>query len=432
MTDTIELELTGIAHGGEALGHLAGAGPGPAKVVFVPYAIPGERVRAELVEVKERWARARLIEVLRADPDRVEPPCPYFGPGLCGGCHWQHIAYPRQAELKQEIVRDQLVRLAHLPDPPVADILVLADPAAPGETPEILTYNYRNRMRFGVTADGHLGLRRASGQDILAVDECLLLHEQLDALHASLDLAWPALAGLTLRAGVNTGQAMIVLHAGAGDEPELELDVPAACVLQSARGLKPLIGDPWIEEAIADRRYRISAESVFPVNTAGAEARAEIVAAYLAPRPDDVVLDLYSGVGLLALTLADSAAQVIGVEASPAACEDFAANAAARTSITLHEGPVEQVLPAISSEAERLDLAVLTPPRTGAGPEVIRLLAGFAPRRIVHVSLDPAMLARDALHLVAAGYRLLEVQPLDSQPQTAHVETIACWEKTAL
>ena len=124
MTATLELDLTGIAHGGEALGRHAG------KVIFVPYAIPGERVRVEIIEEKERWARARLLEVLTPSPDRVAPPCPHFGPDRCSGCQWQHIAYPRQAELKREIVADQLQRLGRLTDPPVADVVAFADPAA--------------------------------------------------------------------------------------------------------------------------------------------------------------------------------------------------------------------------------------------------------------------------------------------------------------
>ena len=124
MTQPIEINLDAIAHGGEAIGRHAG------KAIFVPYAIPGERVRIEIVEERDRWARARLLEVLEPSPDRIVPPCPYFGPDACGGCQWQHIAYLRQADLKQEIVADQLRRLGRIANPPVADIVALADPAA--------------------------------------------------------------------------------------------------------------------------------------------------------------------------------------------------------------------------------------------------------------------------------------------------------------
>jgi 23S rRNA (uracil1939-C5)-methyltransferase len=387
-------------------------------------------VRVEVVEEKERWARARLLDVLRPGPDRLQPPCPYFGPGLCGGCHWQHIAYPRQAELKQEIVADQLRRLGHLADPPVADIAVMADPAAPDDTPQLLSYGYRNQTLFAVAPEGRPGYRRAAAPGVIAVDRCLLLCEQLDALHTSLDLEWPAMTGLALRAGVNTGQAMMVLHTAADDEPELELDVPAACALMTPRGLRPLIGDPWIEEAVADRLYRISAGSVFPVSTPGAEVLVEVVLAYAAAGPDDAVLDVCCGVGLLTLALADAAREVVGIDAAPVACEDFAINAGEQANVVLHEGPLEEVLPALSEQGQRFDVAVFTAPRAGAGPEVVRQIAGLGPRRIVYVAADPALLARDGIYLLEAGYRLREVQPIDMEPQTFHVETVALWEKT--
>ena len=185
MSHTVELNLDAIAHGGEAIGRHEG------KAIFVPYAIPGERVRVEFVEERERWVRTRLLEVLVPSADRVEPPCPYFGQDLCGGCQWQHIAYERQAELKQEIVADQLRRLGRIARPPVADIIALADPAAPEDAPTFLEFGYRNYVSLALTPEGRLGYRRAASHDVIAVDRCLLLDERLDELHTALDL--PAL-----------------------------------------------------------------------------------------------------------------------------------------------------------------------------------------------------------------------------------------------
>lgn len=417
MDQIIEITLDAIAHGGEALGRHDG------KVIFVPYAIPGEHVRVEIVEAKERWARARLLEVLRPSPDRVEPPCPHFGPDGCGGCQWQHIAYERQAELKGEIVADQLRRLGHLAAPPVADVIALADDAG------LLDFGYRNYAQFALTGEGRLGFRRAAGPEVIAIDRCLLLAEQLDELHAALDLAWPELTGITLRAGANTGQALLVLETRGADLPELELDLPAACAVLTPAGVQALVGEPWMEERVAGRPYRISAEGFFPINTAGAAALVEIVRAYAAVQPGDVVLDVYCGAGLFALALADSAAEVIGIEPAPAACDDFEHNAADLANVSLHEGAVEEVLPALRSQEPRVDVAVLTPPRTGAGETVISELAALHPRRIIYISSDPATLARDSVYLVAAGYRLIEVQPVDMFPQTYHVETVALWER---
>jgi 23S rRNA (uracil1939-C5)-methyltransferase len=456
--------LDAIAHGGEALGRHAG------KVVFVPYAIPGELVRAEIVEEKERWARARLLDVLTPSPDRVEPPCPHFGPEGCGGCQWQHIAYERQAELKKEIVADQLRRLGRIANPPVTDTIVLAAPpwpenggaagsntqyplAWPPACPppweacclrpqpragqaipdtQYLSYGYRNHVQLALTPEGRLGYCRGASHDVIAVDRCLLLHEQLDELHAALDVAAAGLTGVSLRAGINTGQALILLETAGEEAPELEISLPAACALRTPGGVQPLIGNPWIEEEVAGRRYRISAESFFQVNTAGAEALVEVVANYAAPRLADVLLDAYCGVGLFTLALAGAVAEAIGIESAPSACEDFASNAGELMNVTLHEGAVEEVLPVLLAQGQRADLVVLDPPRAGAGPEVIRELVELGPRCIVYVSCDPATLARDSIHLAAAGYRLVEAQPVDLFPQTYHVETVALWEKRSI
>jgi 23S rRNA (uracil1939-C5)-methyltransferase len=421
----LELDLTGIAHGGEALGRDAG------KVVFAPYAIPGERVRVEIVEEKERWGRARLSEVLRASPDRVEPPCPYFGPDRCGGCQWQHIAYPRQAELKREIVADQLQRLGHLAHPPVADVVALADPAAPDAALQFLDFGYRSYVQLGLTPEGRPGFRRAGSHDVVPVERCLLLHEHLDALHGALDIAWPGMTGLTIRTGLNTGDAMIVFQTATEDEPELELDVPAACVLLTPVGPKPLIGDPWIVEEVAGRRYRVSAGSIFPENTVGAAALVELVSAYAGEIEAEVILDLYSGVGLYAVPLSELAGEVVAVEPSPSACEDFEENAGSIANVSLHEGPVESVLHALREQGLHVDLVVMNPPRAGAGERALGEVTATGAGRIVYVASDPAALARAAVHLVGAGYQLLEAQPVDLHPQTFRVDTVAVWVKEA-
>jgi len=436
MNKAFTLHLTAIAHGGEALGRHEG------KVVFVPYAIPGETVRVEVVQEKARWARARLLEVLEPSPDRVEPPCPYFGPGRCGGCQWQHIAYPRQLSLKREIVRDQLARLGHLPDPPVRPTFAVGEPWA-----------YRNHVQFSVDSQGRIGFYVAGSREVIPVDRCLLLHPLLDELHDALELELPELTRLSLRAGVATGDQMVILETKRDVVPELEVDLPLSCVLLRSRE-PPLIlaGRSYIEEEVAGRRYRVSAGSFFQVNTAGAEALVETVAAYLEPGPDDRLLDAYCGVGLFGLALAERVAEVVGIEASPSACFDFVWNAEEMglENATLIEGPVEEVLAAWVAAIEapsgvslpndnqevapesfgkRIDLAVVDPPRSGLGAEVVAALARLEPRRVAYVSCDPATLARDAQAFVQAGYRLADVQPVDMFPQTYHVESVGLYVK---
>jgi 23S rRNA (uracil1939-C5)-methyltransferase len=280
-----------------------------------------------------------------------------------------------------------------------------------------------------VTTEGRLGYRRGESYEIIPVERCLLLAARLDELHAALDTAEAGLTGVSLRAGLNTGDALLLLATAGDEQPELEINLPAAIALRTANGIQPLIGEPFIEEEVLGRRYRISAESFFQVNTMAAAALVELVLAYADPQPTDVVLDLYCGVGLFSLALADQVAEVIGIESSPSACEDFAVNAGERTNLTLHEGAVEAVLPALLAQGQRADLVVLDPPRAGAGLDVLAGLAELGPRRIIYISCDPATLARDAVHLAAAGYRLVEAQPVDLFPQTYHVETVGVWEQ---
>jgi 23S rRNA (uracil1939-C5)-methyltransferase len=429
------LRLTAIAHGGEALGRHEG------KVVFVPYSIPGEVVRVQVVEEKARWARAQLLEVLEASPDRVEPPCPYFGPGRCGGCQWQHIAYPRQLALKQEIVSDQLQRLGHVSDPPVQPTHAVGEP-----------WGYRNHVQFAVDAQGRIGLRRASSHQVIPVDRCLLLHPLLDELHSALDLEWPELARLSLRAGTATGEQMLILEAKEGAAPELEVDLPLSIVLLD-RYEPPLIlaGNAYIEEKVASLRFRVSAGSFFQVNTPGAEALLETVVAFLEPHAGDRLLDGYCGVGLFSLPLAGRVAEVVGIETAPSAAFDFIWNAEALglEDVTLIEGPVEEVLAAwveagkeappppagegdarLGSFGQQIDLAVVDPPRRGMGPEALAALVRMGPRRVAYVSCDPATLARDAQAFMQAGYRLTQVQPVDMFPQTYHVESVGLYVRT--
>ncbi len=407
----VVLDVTHIAHGGEAFGRVEG------KVIFVPYAIPGERVRVEIVQEKKTWARARLLEVLAPSPDRVPPPCPYFGMDGCGGCQWQHIDYDRQLTLKREVVVDQLRRLGHIAEPPVREVLPVGAP-----------FHYRNHMQFTVGSDGRLGLIKSESHTVIPVDTCLLLHPSLVEIYESLELEWDALRRVILRAGVNTGERMIILETDRQEEPEIAIDMPVSVVLHRPKKPPfPLAGLPFIRERVGDRIFRISSESFFQVNTPGAEVLVRLVREFLAPKGHETLLDLYCGVGLFGLSLAEEVGLVVGIDASESAMEDAAYNAESQgvENVALHEGPVEDVLDALWEPAE---LVVLDPPRSGAGRQVFENLRRLRARRIVYVSCDPATLARDASYLRDLGYRLTVVQPVDMFPQTYHIESVSLWE----
>ena len=397
-----------MAHGGAALGRHEG------QTIFVPYAIPGERVRAELVEMHAHWARARLLEVLETSPDRVAPPCPYFGPDRCGGCQFQHIGYETQVELKRGVVIDQLGRIGGLAGANVQEGIGAAEP-----------WHYRNHVQFAITEDGHVAFQRAGSHQLIPVESCLIIDPLLEDLWSALDIDWPQLRQLALRCGSATGDLMAVFELDHYEDFDIEVDFPVSCVVRLADGESVvLMGNSYLVERVAGRDYRVSAGSFYQVNTAGAEVLVDLVKGYLAPAGDETLVDLYCGVGLFGLALAGQVGQVIGVEADRSAADDFRYNAQELPNVRLIASAAEAALPGIEGPLPE-GLVVLDPPRAGAGAQVIAELARLEPQRIAYVACDPATLARDARQLVAAGYRLAEVQPVDLFPQTYHVESVA-------
>lgn len=401
-----------MAHGGSALGRHQG------KVIFVPYAIPGEEVLVEIVEDKRRYARGRLVEVLSPSTQRVPSPCPHFGSHAtvatvgCGGCHWQHIAYEAQLELKQGIVQDQLERIGRFESVSVKPVI---------ESPE--PWHYRNHVQFALDKHGRLGFMAAESQRVVPIEECHVMHPLLDEVFRALDLELPELKRLSLRCGVNTGQRMAVFETHEDEPFELEVDLPVSCVFLLSDGrTATLIGQDHISEVLAGQEYRISASSFFQVNTLQAEELVRLVRGYLAPTGSEVLLDAYCGVGVFGLSLASEVGQLIGVEESPSAVADACFNTGPADNVELIEGRVEEVLPSLRVP---IDLAVLDPPRQGCASEALTALAELTPAKIVYVSCDPATLARDTRQLVQAGYQLVEVQPVDMFPQTYHIESVA-------
>jgi 23S rRNA (uracil1939-C5)-methyltransferase len=402
------LDLTAAANMGQAMGRQEG------KVTFVAGGLPGERVRARIVEEGKRWARGELVEVLRISPDRVEPPCPYYG--RCGGCHWQHADYTAQLAYKHEVVSEQLRRLGHLEAPTVRPPLGMEDPWA-----------YRNHAQFTVADSGELGFLAKRSYDVVPIERCLLLHPLLDEMHVTLDLDWPELRRLILRAGIHTQERMCVFEAEDDDAPELEVDLPLSCLLRLRDGSDVvLIGSSVYHEVLRGRTFGISSASFFQVNTEQTEVLLDVIQAYLDPRPEDTLLDLYCGVGVIGLSVADEVGQVIGIEAHSAAVADARANGDAGAASHVHflEGKAEVLLPELE---EAVTKVVLDPPRAGLKPGVQDALLRLAPQRIVYVSCDPTTMARDAALLAQGGYALAEVQPVDMFPHTYHIETVALW-----
>jgi 23S rRNA (uracil1939-C5)-methyltransferase len=242
-----------------------------------------------------------------------------------------------------------------------------------------------------------------------------------------LDIEMPELAQLSLRAGINTGDQMIILEVASDEAPDLAVTLPVSCVAMLPNStLITLIGTPHIHEEVAGRPHRISAPSFFQVNTEQTENLVSLLRECLDPGPNSVVLDAYCGVGTFALCLAPMAKEVLGIESSSSAIADARVNAWNLNNVSFLQGKVGQ----IARTLEMTDpLVVVDPPRSGLGKIALSALVKLAPLRIAYVSCDPASLARDIRGLLLSGYRLRQVQPMDMFPQTCHIECLAVLDR---
>lgn len=380
------------------------------KVVFVPYLIPGEEALVEIVEEKANYSRAWPVEVISPSPDRVEARCLHFG--VCGGCQWQHIAYERQLTLREEILRSQLTRIAHLTDPPVKPLLAAENP-----------WCYRNHVQLHLDEDGRPGFLHAERHILVPIRECHVMHPLLWDVFSSLEIDFPDLERVSLRAGTSTGERLLILETAGDVAPGVEVDLPISCVLLLPDGTPvTYVGESHVTETVSGRSLRISATSFFQVNTSQVEQLLASVTRCADLQGDEVLLDLYCGVGTFGLNLSDNVAKVIGIDTSQSAIEDARCNSQGATNVRFLQGTVEELLPSLE---ESIDLAILDPPRQGLSKSALAAIVGHAPPKVIYVSCDPATLARDIYRMAQSGYELLGVQPLDMFPQTYHVETVA-------
>ena len=382
--ERVTVTLGEMAFEGGAIAHENG------RTMFIECGIPGETVVAELERERAGVFHGRAVEVLDASPDRVHAACEYFGE--CGGCQWQHIAYPRQLEMKREVVRAQLRRIGHFDDPPVS-------PTVGAEVP----WGYRNHIRFTAKSKGEIGFVRRGTHRFLRIDHCKIADPWINEALPKLQGHGGGLHQVAIRRGVRTGEVMI--------QPDVSQIDPSL----------PPTAKQYHEELLG-HRFRISGASFFQTNTEQAERLISLVQERLDPQPEETLADAYAGVGTFAVIFAPLFARVIAIEESASAVEDAAVNCAGSPNIEYHKGKVEDVLPTIGA---RIDCLILDPPRMGAHPGAIAAVVSARPSRIAYVSCDPATLARDLRLLANGGYELLDVTPVDMFPQTYHIECVA-------
>jgi tRNA/tmRNA/rRNA uracil-C5-methylase (TrmA/RlmC/RlmD family) len=369
------VEVERIAHGGVCVGHAPDG-----RVVFVRHTLPGEQVRVRVTEERPKYLRADAVEVLRPAAGRVEPPCPWSGPGRCGGCDFQHVAVTEQRRLKEAVVAEQLRRLAGVERPVTVE-------AVPGDDDGL---GWRTRMRLAVGDDGRAGLRRHRSHEIEPIGDCLIADPRARVADA-VERDWPPGAEVSVEIS-STGERAL----STGTPPE------------------------HVTETAAGRDWQVPVGGFWQVHRGAAALLVETVLALGRPEPGERWLDLYAGVGLFAGALADRGCDAVAVES------DRRAAAAARVNVPEAQVVGDRVDRWLArSVPSGVDGVVLDPPRKGAGQAVVRRIAALAPRRVVYVACDPAALARDTATLAADGYTLADLRAFDLFPMTAHVECVA-------
>lgn len=432
----IDISLENLAYGGDAVGHHNG------QAVFVPYGVPGDEVKVKVTEPHKTYCRAKIYEITKPSIARIKPDCRHFG--ICGSCQWQMMDYEYQLEQKANITREIFKRLGKID---IEEIETL--PHSDG-------WHYRNKAQYPVQASqngNHMGYYRLKSHDIVDIEECPLLERRINQsfLQVKELINKSGLKGCNQSGHSGNLRHLIFRYSRIEDALSLvlvtrykpDLHKIAQRILAEVTNIKSIwqninsargnviLGGKWehlggveyLSERIGDITYRLSPGSFLQSNLETAVKAYQKINESLFLSPDDVVADLYSGMGSIALQLAGKVKKVVAIEEFAPAVEDAEANAVLNKidNCEFLCGRAEEQLGKIKAA----DAVVLDPPRQGAGPEVISAISRLNPYRIAYLSCNPATLARDAALLAGSGYKLQKLFLADMFPQTYHIENLA-------
>ncbi len=430
-------------------------GQGVAKIdgcaVFIPNAIYGEKYNIRIEKAQKTWASGKIVEILEKSPHRMNRACPVAK--LCGGCAFQHMDYEEEKRLKAQRVRTCLNRLG---GETLENVPILAAPT---------TECYRNKAQYPVSSkNGRVfaGFFKAGTHQVVENDRCLLLPPEMDMVKNTVvdymnRCRVPAYdeashTGLVrhifVRRGVVSGQLLVCLIINGRKIPQAHRLVAelrkipgfTSLVLSvNTRRVNTILGDEFItlhgqgfiEDTLCGLTFRLSPRSFYQVNHYQAQKLYQTAISHAEITKNDLVLDLYCGVGTITLAMAGAARRVIGVEVVPEAVQNAKDNAR-RNGIENAEffcGDAGQAALQLEQSGIKADVVVVDPPRKGLNADTIEAIARMNPRRIVYVSCDPATLARDVALLKERGYQLKNALAADLFPRCAHVESVVTMVK---
>jgi 23S rRNA (uracil1939-C5)-methyltransferase len=458
--DILELEIESIGGEGKTVARRDGM------VFFVENAVPGDVVHARVWKIKKNYCEARAVELVKPSRWRITPRCKHFG--ICGGCKWQNLEYGAQLDQKRRGVKDAFARIGGFPDLEVPPVIGCDEP-----------FYYRNKMEFTFSrrkwlTDAEmgtefppetvaLGLHIPERFDkVLDIEECFLQSEVSAAICNAvreITRGWGLsvystkthegyLRHLTIRQSKRSNQLMVNLVTTT-DWPEAMTNLTnlltshfpeITTIVNNITDRKSMVafgdsekiyfGEGFITEQLGRCTFRISANSFFQTNTLQAEKLYETAKNFAELKPTDVLYDLYSGTGSIAIYMSDAVERVIGIESVESSVRDAGKNAEfnGAKNCTFLLGDLKDRLTKDRSwldEHPRPNVIITDPPRSGMHEKVVDEIIKLAPEKIVYVSCNVATQARDARILADGGYELLKVQPVDMFPHTDHVEDVA-------
>ena len=435
-----EALVTDYTAEGQGIAHIDGV------AVFIPNAIAGERVKVRIDMVRKTWAAGKITEILEKSPYRVNRACPVAK--LCGGCDFWHMDYAEETRLKAARVRDCLNRLA---GEKLDEVPILAAPDRRG---------YRNKAQYPVASKkgrAYAGFFRAGTHDVVENSRCLILPQETDQVKDAVidhvnQFRVPVydetahtglLRHIYVRRGAVSGQILVCLAVNGRTLPhapelvERLKKIPGFTTLVLSVNTKKgnavlgdefitLYGPGFIEDTLCGLNFRLSPRSFYQVNHAQAQRLYQAAIQLADISKEDLVLDLYCGVGTITLAMASAAGKVMGVEVVPQAIEDAKDNAV-RNGIGNAEffcGDAGEAALALEAKGIHPDVITVDPPRKGMNADTIEAITRMSPRWLVYVSCDPATLARDIALLKQRGFRVEKAMAADLFPRCSHVESI--------
>lgn len=423
--------------------------------LFIKDALPGDVAEVLILKVKKSYGYAKVIRILQPSPYRVEPRCKLAS--KCGGCQLQHLSYEKQLEYKLSKVTNCLERIGGVKQPPIEGIIGMEEP-----------FDYRNKAQFpvGRGKDGKICIGFYAGRthaiinterchiqaeinaDLIRVIRSFLEEESISIYDKTSGQG--LVRHIVTRVGFRTGEIMVCLVINGEALPEKERLVQALKELEKmnpkyrvksiclninkkstnvilGKKILPIYGEPYITDWIGDVKFQISPLSFYQVNPVQTEKLYAKALEFAELQGDEVVWDLYCGIGTISLFLARHAKQVYGVEIVPEAIEDAKKNAALNGILNAEffVGASEEVLPEKYKESKgemRADVVVVDPPRKGCDEAVLRTIAEMGVEKVVYVSCDPGTLGRDVKIMMELGYEMKKGVAVDMFGETGHVE----------